>query len=174
MGPGWPSRAPAGGVRGQPAQAEARPDPALPVPPAGSEGAHSRLHRRPRRTPGRGQDPAYRGLQRYRTAAPRNAEIDTGRVGAKPLQPRGPVLGVDGRRLRLGVDRLAAVPPVLTAARRLGAEPRQVALAWLLGRSSQILPIPGSGSPEHVAANVAAASLELTPDESDAILQLAQ
>jgi len=66
------------------------------------------------------------------------------------------------------------VPPILNAARRLGADPRQVALAWLLGRSSQILPIPGSGSPEHVAANVAAASLTLTPDESNAILQLAQ
>ncbi len=66
------------------------------------------------------------------------------------------------------------VPPVLNAARRLGVEPRDVAIAWLLGRSSQILPIPGSGSAEHVADNVAAASLELTPDESNAILQLAQ
>ena len=66
------------------------------------------------------------------------------------------------------------VPPVLTAARRLGVNPRQVALAWLLGRSAQILPIPGTGSAEHVAENVAAASLELTPEESNAILQLAQ
>jgi aryl-alcohol dehydrogenase-like predicted oxidoreductase len=66
------------------------------------------------------------------------------------------------------------MPPVLTAARRLGVDAREVALAWLLGRSSQILPIPGSGSPEHVAANVAAASLELTNDESNAILQRAQ
>ncbi len=76
--------------------------------------------------------------------------------------PWAPIQNIDG------------VPPVLTAARRLGVGPRQVALAWLLGRSSQILPIPGSGSPEHVAENVAAASLELTPDESNAILQLAQ
>jgi pyridoxine 4-dehydrogenase len=72
------------------------------------------------------------------------------------------------------LQNIGGVPPVLNAARRLGVGPRQVALAWLLGRSAQILPIPGSGSPEHVAANVAAASLELTPDESDAILQLAQ
>jgi pyridoxine 4-dehydrogenase len=72
------------------------------------------------------------------------------------------------------IQDVSKVPPVLTAARRLGVDPRQVALAWLLGRSAQILPIPGSGSAEHVAANVAAASLELTPDESNAILQLAQ
>jgi aryl-alcohol dehydrogenase-like predicted oxidoreductase len=72
------------------------------------------------------------------------------------------------------IQDVGKVPPVLTAARRLGVDPRHVALAWLLGRSSQILPIPGSGSAEHVAANVAAASLELTPDESNAILQLAQ
>jgi pyridoxine 4-dehydrogenase len=72
------------------------------------------------------------------------------------------------------IQDVGKVPPVLNAARRLGVDPRQVALAWLLGRSAQILPIPGSGSPEHVAANVAAASLELTHDESNAILQLAQ
>jgi pyridoxine 4-dehydrogenase len=66
------------------------------------------------------------------------------------------------------------VAPALSAARRLGVSTREVALAWLLGRSAQILPIPGSGSAEHVAENVAAASLELTTDESNAILQLAQ
>jgi len=64
--------------------------------------------------------------------------------------------------------------PVVTAARRLGVSTRQVALAWLLSRSPQILPIPGSGSAEHVAENVAAASVELTSDESNAILALAQ
>jgi aryl-alcohol dehydrogenase-like predicted oxidoreductase len=62
--------------------------------------------------------------------------------------------------------------PVVTAARRLGVSTRQVALAWLLARSSQILPIPGSGSPDHVAENVAAASVELTSDESNAIFAL--
>ncbi|MBO0831469.1 MAG: aldo/keto reductase [Actinobacteria bacterium] len=72
------------------------------------------------------------------------------------------------------IQNIDAVPPVLNAARRLNVDPRQVALAWLLGRSSQIIPIPGSSSAEHVAANVAAASLELTPAESNAILELAQ
>jgi pyridoxine 4-dehydrogenase len=72
------------------------------------------------------------------------------------------------------LQNIGDVPPVLNAARRLNVSPREVALAWLLGRSAQILPIPGSGSAEHVADNVAAASLELTADESNAILQLAQ
>lgn len=70
-----------------------------------------------------------------------------------------------------GADRLA---PVLSAADRHHVSTRQVALAWLLNRSRQILPIPGSGSPQHVAENVAAASLQLTNDEANAILQLAQ
>ncbi|MGH3122468.1 MAG: aldo/keto reductase [Streptosporangiaceae bacterium] len=58
---------------------------------------------------------------------------------------------------------------VLNAAKRLGVSERQVALAWLLARSPQVLPIPGSGSPEHVADNIAAAGLELTGDEFNAI-----
>jgi pyridoxine 4-dehydrogenase len=64
--------------------------------------------------------------------------------------------------------------PVLTAARRLNASTRQVALAWLLDRSPQILPIPGSGSLEHVAENIAAAALQLTNDEANALCELAK
>jgi pyridoxine 4-dehydrogenase len=55
------------------------------------------------------------------------------------------------------------------AADRLGASVQQVVLAWLLARSPQVLPIPGSGSAEHVEANIGAAGLELTPDEINAI-----
>ena len=63
--------------------------------------------------------------------------------------------------------------PVLTAAERHHVTPRQIALAWLLNRSPQILPIPGSGSPEHVADNITAASLQLTNEEANAIFNLA-
>jgi pyridoxine 4-dehydrogenase len=55
------------------------------------------------------------------------------------------------------------------AAQRHDASPRQIVLAWLLARSPEMLPIPGSGSPEHVEANVAAASIKLDPDEVAAI-----
>jgi hypothetical protein len=50
------------------------------------------------------------------------------------------------------------------AAKGLGATPLQVAPAWLLRRSTVILPIPGTSSAAHVAENVAAAGLRL-PDE---------
>jgi aryl-alcohol dehydrogenase-like predicted oxidoreductase len=46
-------------------------------------------------------------------------------------------------------------------ARRLGATPGQVALAWLLRRSPVMLPIPGTSKLAHLEENVAAASLEL-------------
>ena len=54
-------------------------------------------------------------------------------------------------------------------AARLGASPRQVALAWLLQRSPTILLIPGTSSVEHLRENVAAANLELP---LDAVLEL--
>jgi pyridoxine 4-dehydrogenase len=61
------------------------------------------------------------------------------------------------------------ITPIRTAARRRQVSPRQIAHAWLLARSVQILPIPGSGSPKHVAENIAAASVELTSEETTAI-----
>jgi aryl-alcohol dehydrogenase-like predicted oxidoreductase len=54
-------------------------------------------------------------------------------------------------------------------AKRHDATPRQVALAWLLARSPAILPIPGTGSVSHLESNVAAAGVELSPQEVAAI-----
>ncbi len=48
---------------------------------------------------------------------------------------------------------------------RLDAGPSQVALAWLLKRSKVILPIPGTGNPDHLKQNVAAVSLELSDED---------
>ena len=50
-----------------------------------------------------------------------------------------------------------------------GVSVNQVVLAWLLAQSSQTLPIPGSGSVDHVEDNVAAAGLQLTAAEQEAI-----
>ena len=58
------------------------------------------------------------------------------------------------------------------AAQSLHATPMQVALAWLLLRSPNILLIPGTSSVEHLRENVNAATLELPQDvlaELDAI-----
>jgi len=50
------------------------------------------------------------------------------------------------------------------AARRLGASPRQVALAWLLQRSPAMVLIPGTSSVSHLRENVAAADISLPAD----------
>ncbi len=47
------------------------------------------------------------------------------------------------------------------AAHRLGVTHSQVALAWLLQRSPVMLPIPGTGSVEHLEENQAAAGVSL-------------
>lgn len=59
-----------------------------------------------------------------------------------------------------------------TIARRLGASAQQVALAWLLQRSSTTVLIPGTSRRTHLRENLAAAALELPGDavaELDAI-----
>jgi pyridoxine 4-dehydrogenase len=58
---------------------------------------------------------------------------------------------------------------VAVAAEAHNVTQHQVVLAWLLAMSPQILPIPGPGSPAHVEENIAAASLELSPQEIRAI-----
>ena len=60
---------------------------------------------------------------------------------------------------------------VAVAAERHGATEHQVVLAWLLAISPAILPIPGTGSAGHAEENIAAASLELSPQEIRAISQ---
>jgi pyridoxine 4-dehydrogenase len=50
-----------------------------------------------------------------------------------------------------------------TVAGRLGAKPIQVALAWLLHRSPNILLIPGTSSVAHLRENLAAGQLTLSP-----------
>ena len=45
----------------------------------------------------------------------------------------------------------------------------QLALAWLLRRSPVMLPIPGTGSVAHLEENCAAAGVELTDDEFEAL-----
>jgi pyridoxine 4-dehydrogenase len=69
------------------------------------------------------------------------------------------------------VQETAGNVAVAAAANRRGITGHQVVLAWLLAISPAMLPIPGTGSPEHVTANVAAASVDLSRQEMDAITQ---
>lgn len=59
--------------------------------------------------------------------------------------------------------------PLTRIASRLGVTPSQAALAWLLRRSPVVLPIPGTSSVEHLEDNVAAAALELSQEDFEAL-----
>ncbi|MFC4591927.1 aldo/keto reductase [Sphaerisporangium corydalis] len=58
-----------------------------------------------------------------------------------------------------------ATTEIVAVAAELGATAAQVSLAWLLGRSPVVLPIPGTGTIGHLEENVAAASLRLSGDQ---------
>ncbi len=56
-------------------------------------------------------------------------------------------------------------------AKRHNAKPSQIALAWLLQRSSTMLPIPGTSSVKHLEENVMGATIKLSKEEFDALNQ---
>ena len=74
--------------------------------------------------------------------------------------PWAPIQGADGN------------PTVSEIAKRHSAEPRQVMLAWMLGRSPSILPIAGTSDPAHLDDNLAALDLDLSQAEIAAITKL--
>jgi pyridoxine 4-dehydrogenase len=52
-----------------------------------------------------------------------------------------------------------------SVAAALGATPMQIALAWLLQRSPNILLIPGTSSIKHLHENLKAAAITLSPEK---------
>jgi aryl-alcohol dehydrogenase-like predicted oxidoreductase len=64
---------------------------------------------------------------------------------------------------------LAGQPAIGEAAAKHGASAGQVALAWLLHRSPNMLLIPGTSSIPHLEENVAAAALRLDTDDMAAL-----
>lgn len=71
-------------------------------------------------------------------------------IGFMPWAPLG-----QNRFANEALERVAA---------KLNATPLQVALAWLLKRAKNILPIPGTSKVEHLEQNLVAASLRLPDD----------
>ena len=59
--------------------------------------------------------------------------------------------------------------PLLAVARRHGATPAQIRLAWTLHQSPNVLAIPGTGNVAHLEENVAAAEITLTNDEFETV-----
>ncbi|MDX6740098.1 aldo/keto reductase [Actinocorallia sp. A-T 12471] len=58
---------------------------------------------------------------------------------------------------------------VQSVADETGATPSQVALAWLLAKSPVMLPIPGTSSSVHLEENMAASTVQLTPEQIAAL-----
>ena len=56
-------------------------------------------------------------------------------------------------------------PAVAEVARAHGVSPQQVVLAWMLAKGDHVIPIPGSSRPETIRDSVAAAELQLSPEE---------
>ena len=50
--------------------------------------------------------------------------------------------------------------------------PAQLALAWVLSRATYVVPIPGTSHRHRLEENAAAASLEISADTEDALLQV--
>jgi aryl-alcohol dehydrogenase-like predicted oxidoreductase len=64
---------------------------------------------------------------------------------------------------------LDLLKPLLDMAKQKGCTPGQLALAWLLARGKDIVPIPGTKRRARLDENVAAAAVSLTPEEVTAL-----
>lgn len=76
-----------------------------------------------------------------------------------------PFYSIAGEGHEVGAAEAAASEVVSAVARAHDASPAQVRLAWTLQRGPHVLAIPGTGNPDHLTENVAAAALRLTDDE---------
>ena len=75
-----------------------------------------------------------------------------------------PFFAVSGDRRQAGGAGTGS-PELAEVARRHGATAAQVRLAWTLHQAPNVLAIPGTGNPAHLAENVAAAALRLSADD---------
>jgi aryl-alcohol dehydrogenase-like predicted oxidoreductase len=97
------------------------------------------------------------------------APLDNGEVAACatrdiPLLAWSPLGGIAA-----AAEAPRRVEAVRGTAARHGVSPQRVVLAWLLACSPAVMPIPGSSRPETILDSIAAAELELEPDELEAI-----
>jgi pyridoxine 4-dehydrogenase len=75
-----------------------------------------------------------------------------------------PFFAIAGDRAASG-GAAAETAEVMAIARTHGVTPAQIRLAWTLNRGPHVLAIPGTGNPDHLADNIAAAALRLSPDD---------
>ena len=64
---------------------------------------------------------------------------------------------------------LALLNQINTLAQRRGCTPSQLALAWLLAGGRDVVPIPGTTSPERLQENLKSVDIQMTDEELDLI-----
>jgi hypothetical protein len=86
-------------------------------------------------------------------------DLDTSSFDAKDIRRAMP---------RFSAEHMAAnrqwLPTYLAIAAEVGCTPAQLAIAWLLHKGPDILPIPGTANIDHLLENNAAASVQLSAD----------
>ena len=98
--------------------------------------------------------------------APLGRGFLTGSVRRAEEYPEGDFRRGDPRYQGENFDaNMRAAEAVKEVARRKGATPAQIALAWLLNKGDDIVPIPGTKRRQYLEENVAAADLTLTRDD---------
>ena len=102
--------------------------------------------------------------------APLGRGFLTGAVKRAEEYPQGDFRRNDPRYQGQNFDaNVQAATAVRDLAARKDATPGQIALAWLLHKGTDIVPIPGTKRRHYLEENVAAASITLTSDEMSAL-----
>jgi aryl-alcohol dehydrogenase-like predicted oxidoreductase len=83
-------------------------------------------------------------------------EVDT--LDAKDIRRAMPRFAPDNYAANM-----ALLPAYVALAREVGCTPAQLAIAWLLHRSEHIIPIPGTTSVAHLAEDLGAQDVRLSP-----------
>jgi aryl-alcohol dehydrogenase-like predicted oxidoreductase len=97
----------------------------------------------------------------------------TGAVKPAADYPEGDMRRVDQRWQPGNYEKnVEAIAELTALARDKDIAVTQLALAWLLSRGDDVVPIPGTRSPQRLAENVAAVFVELTPAELTRIDEL--
>ena len=98
--------------------------------------------------------------------APLGRGFLTGHVQRAEEYPQGDYRRGDPRYQGANFDaNMRAAAAVREVASRKGATAAQIALAWLLSRGPDIVPIPGTKRRSYLEENVAAADIRLTSDD---------
>jgi aryl-alcohol dehydrogenase-like predicted oxidoreductase len=96
------------------------------------------------------------------TGAVRSREDVTGRLAGHPRFAAGNF-----------AQNRALASEVVAVAEEIGARPAQVALAWLLARGDDVVPIPGTRHPEYVRENAGALGVRLSDEHRERLGKLA-